>query len=336
MNSVENESIKQQIYFERYKNNEAEKIIKLLKESVKEIKNFITQTADISTKKRYKIISKKVKEVASQLKNSVYSNLNIEEIIDYELKKQNKILSKLINSKFGDLNIELLYPTVEQIKTAALFKPVLSNMTFESFLESIEKGFYNTWDSAVRSGYLTGVPTKTIVETVVGKVSSIDKLKHIGSLQPLINSVYSNTRTFLQSLAHETQMKVYAKNEKYFGDDVGNKYEYLSTLDSRTCLICGVNDGKKYKNINDLPQLPLHRGCRCIIVPYFEDNQTRSSQSGQIDSKIKFSEWLAEQNDEVLQDVLGKSRFNLYKKGYKIENFVDDGKIITVEELKNK
>ena len=48
------------------------------------------------------------------------------------------------------------------------------------------------------------------------------------------------------------------------------EYEYLATLDCRTCAVCGALDGKKFK-VSDaktgvnLP--PMHIGCRCTTAP---------------------------------------------------------------------
>ena len=53
------------------------------------------------------------------------------------------------------------------------------------------------------------------------------------------------------------------ENEEYFGDvETKYKYEYLATLDARTCLVCGDLDGRLYEKIEDAPSLPQHRGCR--------------------------------------------------------------------------
>lgn len=54
-----------------------------------------------------------------------------------------------------------------------------------------------------------------------------------------------------------------------------DKVAFLATLDKQTCPICGNMDGKVIKIKGsvigkNLP--PLHRGCRCTTVPYFDDD----------------------------------------------------------------
>lgn len=55
------------------------------------------------------------------------------------------------------------------------------------------------------------------------------------------------------------------------------KYEILATLDSRTCEICGNQDGKTFL-VSDaqigINFPPFHHDCRCTTVPYYDDTPT--------------------------------------------------------------
>lgn len=236
-----------------------------------------------------------------------------------------------------DINqVNFIFPSVDQIKNSALFKPIDTTyaMTYQSYLNGIENGLYNAWDVSVRTGYLLGQTTNEIVRNVLGGVSQIDKLKKDGTIKSLRNSIYSNTRTVLQSLANETRTMIFEENEKYFSDDE-NRYEYLATLDNRTCLVCGSLDGSLFKNIRDVKyQVPKHRGCRCIVLPYFEiEGDKKSSKNGYVDSKVTFNDWLKEQDKETQLDVLGRTRFELFKNGEDISQFVDNGKVLKLLDL---
>lgn len=123
------------------------------------------------------------------------------------------------------------------------------------------------------------------------------------------------------------------KNEQYFSDS-DDRYEYLATLDNRTCLVCGALDGSLFKNIRDEKyQLPKHRGCRCIVLPYFEiEGDKKASKNGYVDSKLTFNDWLKEQDEKTQLDVLGRTRFELFKNGIEIKSFIDNGKVITIKD----
>lgn len=336
MNKLENGVIKYQIDFEKYKNGQANEIISLLDKSNAEITKYIKKTDGVYTKARYKEISKMLKETSSALKDNVDKNTDIDGLIDYELKKQKKLLELakpyITKKNFSGFN----FPTTEQIKTSALFKPIDKNMTYDSYLDSIEAGLYNTWDSAVRTGYLTGQTTQQIVSNVIGSKTKVGQMIKQGTMTSLRNSVWGNTRTVLQSFANETRNRVFEENEDIFDKD-DYKYEWLSTLDNRTCLVCGSLDGKLFKNIKDAPQAPIHRGCRCLLLFHFDiDGDTKASKNGYVSSKVTYENWLEKQDEKTQKEVLGNTRFELYKKGKKIEQFVDDGKVLTITELQNK
>ena len=254
MNAYENGVIKYQIDLERYKNGIANEVIQLLDNANIEIAGYIKKTQSVATKARYKQIAKKLNEISKQLKERIGQDIDVDAVIAYELKKENNLFEKIKQFFKGDkIKIDFKFPSVEQIKTSALFRPATDGLTFQSYLDSIEAGLFNTWDSAVRTGYLTGIPTKQIVSNVMGGVSQIDKLKKAGTLQPFRNNVYANTRTLLQSFAEEARERVYKENEQYFGDGE-YKYEYLATLDNRTCLPKGekVLTPTGYKNIEEI------------------------------------------------------------------------------------
>lgn len=341
MNKVEDAVIKYAIDFERYKNGQANEIIKLLDKANKDIAKFIKETDGVYTKARYKEIAKKLKDVSATLKENVDEHTDLEGLIDYELRKEKKLLelAKPYIKKVKGGEINFLYPSREQIKTSALFKPITNDgygMTYHSYLEGIEIGLFNTWDSAVRTGYLTGQTAKEITRNVLGSASKIGELTKQGTINSFRNNVYSNTRTVLQSFANETMQRVYEENEKYFGDGE-YKYEYLSTLDSRTCLVCAESSSKLYKTLKECPHVPQHRGCRCEIIPYFNiEGDTKASKTGQIDSNLTFENWLKEQDDSTQQDVLGKFKFEQFQKGVPMKQFVDNGRVLTVDELKDR
>ena len=66
-----NVEAKYAIDFERYKNGQANEIIKLLDKANKDIAKFIKETDGVYTKARYKEIAKKLKDVSATLKENV-------------------------------------------------------------------------------------------------------------------------------------------------------------------------------------------------------------------------------------------------------------------------
>lgn len=328
---------------EKYKNGQANEVIAMLDKANNELARYVKQTGGVYTKARYKEIAKKLADVSKKLKQKVESGTDIDGLIEYELKKQKKLLDAVAKDikpvKGGKFNF--LYPTVEQIKTSALFKPVdvKTGMTYETYLNGIENGLYNLWDAQIRTGYLTGMTTDQIVRNVMGGISQEAKITHANAMQALRNSIYGNTRTVLQSFATETRNRVFEENEDYFGDgETKYKYEYLATLDARTCLVCGDLDGRLYEKIEDAPSLPQHRGCRCLLIPYFAiEGDKRASKDGYLDDKLTYEDWLEKQDEETKREVLGATRYKLYKQNKAdVTTFVDDNGVLGLDKLLDK
>jgi len=103
------------------------------------------------------------------------------------------------------------------------------------------------------------------------------------------------------------------------------------------CIICAAEDGVTYKSLKDAPILPRHYWCRCLIVPIvsmLDYESERASVDGPVSEKVTFSDWLREQSVERQKDVLGPMRYKLYKQGTNIKDFVKDGRVLTLKELK--
>jgi len=320
-----------QIELEKVKNGIVAQVLNTLDDANKAIRKELYKTKGVYTKKRYSEISLYLKEKSAALKKGVEDDIDVQDFIEYELAAQQRILKKHTGNVFASF----VFPNARQVVSAALFKPLTDNTTFQSYLESISDQLFSTWDSAIRTGYLTGMTSQQICRQVLGTVAKNARVAEAGTIYTLRKSLTLNTRTALQAFASEARDKVYEKNDNMFSG-----YQWVATLDSRSCLVCGQLDGEIRKHIKDFPPTPLHHNCRCLKIPIikgYEDllyDGVRESENGEVDGKLTYSDWLERQSEEVQRDILGKSRYNLYKNGGKISSFVDDGRILTLAELK--
>ena len=73
-----------------------------------------------------KDLPKKLNEISKQLKERIEQNIDVDAVIAYELKKENNLFEKIKKFLKGDAGkISFIYPSVEQIKTSALFRSFL-------------------------------------------------------------------------------------------------------------------------------------------------------------------------------------------------------------------
>ena len=78
-------------------------------------------------------------------------------------------------------------------------------------------------------------------------------------------------------------------------------------------------------------------GIDLVDLPDDSDKAYPISRMVNMDSsKTTFEDWLEVQDEKTKIDVLGKTRFKLYQDGIKINQFVDNGKVLTIEQLNEK
>lgn len=312
---------------ERVQNGVVKQCLIELENANRQIAQELKKTNGIHTKARYNELRKYLKSVAKELKRKVNKDMDIDEFIDYELQAQIKLYKK-----YGQ--VQLIAPNKEQLITTATFTPFTNTTSYENYLDSFELNFFNIWDSNVRAGYLSGFTTPQIVRKTMGSVAKNGQVADVGAIQQLRTSIMRNTRTALQSFAMETHRMIYEQNQELFAG-----YKWYATLDRRTCVVCGEKEGhvyEKYSDIGDTP--PEHYNCRCTILPILKGDydleDTRASMNGQVDAKLTFEDWLAEQTADIQRDVLGETRYNMFKNGAELKDFVLDNRILTISELK--
>jgi SPP1 gp7 family putative phage head morphogenesis protein len=93
-------------------------------------------------------------------------------------------------------------------------------------------------------------------------------------------------------------------------------YRWISTLDSKTSIICASRDGEVYE-LGKGPMPPAHPNCRSTTVPDFggEPIGTRAAVDGPVPADMTFRSWLQAQGRDVQDEVLGKTRATAWRGG---------------------
>ena len=152
-------------------------------------------------------------------------------------------------------------------------------------------------------------------------------------------------RTATNNASNIARAKVMEENQ-----DILDGYKFLATLDSRTTLLCGSNDGKIF-SLSDpqAPRPPLHFNCRSVMVPQvsaefdlgadIEGSRPSVGPGGvaSVSGDTNYESWLRSQPANFQDEVLGKERGELFRtKNIKLDRFVDaKGSPIPLSKLKN-
>jgi len=163
-------------------------------------------------------------------------------------------------------------------------------------------------------------------------------------------------RTAVTEVASQAQLLTYRQNP-----NVVAEVEWLSALDSVTCLICQGLDGRIMPAGNPSEIPPAHIRCRCTLIPivnwrglgmeppgpgerFARDQDARmrgeslSKQRTQVSGDTKYESWLRGQKPAVIRDILGPGRAKLFtSRKMPLARMVGtDRRILTLNQLEAK
>ncbi|HBD10832.1 MAG TPA: hypothetical protein DCZ13_01720 [Porticoccaceae bacterium] len=171
--------------------------------------------------------------------------------------------------------------------------------------------------------------------------------------QEIASSIYTMQRTLhrrqVAALVSTITNHLAAKaRERFFtiNTKVTDRYEWVSTLDSRTTFVCMSRDGEVYRH-GEGPLPPAHWACRSTIIgrikPKFDlgldikSTRPAVNEDGasRVSGKTTYAGWLKTQSKEFIDEALGVERSKLFRSGkIKLDKFVDPtGRVYTLDEL---
>lgn len=113
------------------------------------------------------------------------------------------------------------------------------------------------------------------------------------------NRAMTTARTELGRANREAARQIYLSNS-----DIITGWEWVASKSPRTCPACLSLDGSVYELSVPFPQ---HYNCRCTIIPVLVGVTRQSRTLGR--------DWLANQPQTVVEQVLGKAGADLYSRG---------------------
>jgi SPP1 gp7 family putative phage head morphogenesis protein len=230
---------------------------------------------------------------------------------------------------------ETLKTDGEKIYQQAKKAPFSGGQLVDYLFSDIAANLRKKVEYVIRDGFSQGQTNQQIINRIKGR-KSLDYKD--GLLQSERYVIERQVRTARSHVGNAAYIDVY----KALGYDY---VKVVATLDGRTCKYCGFIDGKVF-HIDDpaRPRFPVHPHNRTTYVgcdkdgniagqrPFVMDErpvkdiprEERKHLIGQLDANTSFKDFF-EQSDEFFQRTwLGKSKYELFKKGeYSIDKFAD-------------
>lgn len=224
--------ISHQIWLQRNATSEVNQLAPFIEQMRQEVKKQVLAFGDESrSKAKLTKMLKDLTETLYALGNDWDKKLvaDLQELAKYEAKWTSDTMADATGVNFTT-------PTPEQVWSAIKFQPLALEGKPVEFMQLVQG-----WKEAevarlvqgVKSGFVQGQTTRQIVKQVVGAGGLGDvSERHAATV----------VRTALNHVSTEARLLTLQKNS-----DVVQKYEWVSTLDSRTSTICRSRDGQKYE-----------------------------------------------------------------------------------------
>ncbi len=329
-------STKHQVFLQRYAGSTYKQMTRFIDKAKAETLTRLQYAHTALDKNRYRDLLIELTNINKALYNDMGRSVKKQMVAlaTYEATFTEKLVKKASNIPF-----ETVSPTVKQLESAAFtsimdavpgFKPT-NGITVGSALSDFGSKKAGDVVQAVRVGFATG---KTID----------DISKSIVELQPMI---YRQARALAQTITNHVAAQ--SRHEFYKDNsDLVTAYQVVATLDDRTTIECAALDGKIFSP-DEFEEPPYHWNCRTtfigIVDPQYDVGSALdggrpavgSEGAEDVSSKTTYNSWLKTQPDHFQDEVLGKTKGELFRAGASLDKFVDHNyQPLTLDELKGK
>lgn len=145
--------------------------------------------------------------------------------------------------------------TTEQIRSWFQDTPLgggtLAGWVDKAFSNGVKDSLLTTLQKAGIEGKGTAATVKRVLQTALDEGFLITQREAI-----------TLTRTYIQTANVGAMEAVYQKNS-----GIIKEVEWCATLDNKTCRLCAVLDGRRWKMGAEHPPIPRHGRCRCVLLP---------------------------------------------------------------------
>lgn len=309
-------------------------------------------------------IYKKLTVLQKQLINKI-SAVGVDGVNQRELNRLLKEVKELVTETYNNIGdyssgeLNALLP----VETAAVYKIYNTAFKFDLFAPVPEYKIKAIKSAIIVAGSPLNDWWAKQGDDVAFKFSGIIRQgmldgKQTSQLVTETKELLQGSRRWAETLVRTAVMKVHDKAHEALRDenaDIIKGEQQISTLDLRTSDICRVRDGKAW-DLNKKPighnlpyqRPPLHPNCRStlrLVVKSWRElgfnaddipESTRASMDGQVKDNLNYENWLKSKTTEQQDEVLGKGKAELWRKG--IITFRDmldqSGRPLTLKELK--
>ena len=291
------------------------------------------------TPKQIALLEEKIKNALSAQERKMRRRLKgyVNEVSAIELEAMVELMDRVLDPT----GVKTRTPTANAAAAKARREPiggVKMSQSIRRFFEADRRRVIDT----LRSGITAGATTQQIARSIVGSPGRRN-----------LDGVRQVSRRGLATMIQTISTHAGGQGREAFAaanTDIITEERWVSTLDADTCPVCGALDGRIFP-VGQGPQPPAHPNCRCARMPIIPGLRAlkvkdkgilpatvRDSFDGKSPKVLTYPEWLKGQSVTLQKDVLGPTRFALWRTGeIQLKGFVNDrGTTRTLKELRSR
>jgi len=323
--------VRHQIFVQRYAGGQVKELVKYLTDMADDLELKVAQAATMSEAKKLGTQLEEIRRIIDDGLESMQSGLlkSSDDLAEYE----GEFAVRTITTA---ATIDATLPDSALLRAIVTDKPMqlqagkaVQELTIDRAVGTFSKKKATEVKRIIQTGFINGTPTGQLVSQLR---STTGRLKR--EAEALI-------RTTTAHISSEARQEIHMANA-----DIMAGEKFVATLDSRTTIVCGLNDGKIFPVGKGTPA-PRHWQCRSVRVPVLKPEYqiagfegTRASKgssfTGQVSAKTTYEGWLKRQSASFQDEALGRERAQLFRRGgLSLDKFVDDsGVTYTLERLR--
>lgn len=202
-------------------------------------------------------------------------------------------------------------PPAKSVMDRVYKKPITATgELLKPFLQTVPARAKARLEGAIREGHARG---ETMAE-MIRRIRGTKKQNYTDGITALDRrQAQGIVRTAVQHVSNQALMATWEENP-----DLVDGYIYIATLDNRTTLSCAALDGQRFE-LGKGPVPPIHPNCRSRTIAdlgpefdFLKAGATRSSDSGYVDAKTTYYDWLKKQTPEYIKETLGAKRAEMF------------------------
>ena len=310
-------TIRHQVFLERLKSGQAADITPFLRTIDRNIRLRLstTELTTYSRKRLNRLLAAVDQMIADELgKFSKQLTLDLSDLAVSESVFEARSLTNAVDNA----TFEAVIPAAARVRAIAFAAPLSvrgadGGKLLKPFLKDWSKSERDLIVNAIRQGVFEGQNNGKIMRAIRGTAAA--RYKN-GKLAVINRHTSAVVRTMVQHISSHARQATYEANA-----NLVKKYQWVSTLDSRTSEICQGLSGRVW-NLGEGPVPPAHLQCRSVTVAVlderfsaFEGKAQQASMFGPVDADETYYSWLKKQPVKFQNEAIGKTYATLLRKG---------------------